>query len=279
MKNAFEPVESLNIFPQAIRLINCPPTWTGHEVCPTFNRFFYVLDGGFVLNVENHSYFVKKNQLALLPKGKEHIFWLLPDRNMSMIDVGFNSERLDTDLFEYYGLADDNHVVDIPEEKMLSIFNAANQPSSPSIIIPFYITLCSEIAKLCSLYVEARMLGDNAEAEYAPITEYMRAHISEDVSLEELASIMHLEATYFSAKFKRATGLSPIKYLGEMRAMEAARLLRDTNMSIGEIASCIGFDNKYRFNTFFLNSMGLLPDKYRAAFVMPPYLGESEDSI
>ncbi len=276
MKNAFDPVESLNIYPQAIRLINCPPTWTGHEKSPVINRFFYVLDGGFVLNVENHSYFVKKNQLAFLPKGKEHIFWLLPDRNMTMIDVGFNSERLDEDLFAYYGLTDECHVVDIPEEKMMSIFHAANQPSSPSIIIPFYITLCSEIARLCGLYVEARMLGDNAETEYAPVTEYMRSHLNSDISLDTLASLVHLEATYFSAKFKRATGLSPIKYLNEMRAMEAARLLRDTQMQVSEIAARVGFDNKYRFNTFFLKSVGLLPDKYRAAFVMPPYLRDRE---
>ncbi len=261
----------LNIYPSSIRHVVCPPIWTGHEL-PTSNRFFYVLDGGFILNIENHSYFVKKNQLALLPIGKEHTFWLLPDRNMTMIDVGFRAECNGVDLFEYYGFNDDNHVVSVPEEKMMAIYNAANIPRESSMLIPSSIVLCAEIARMCGLYIEARILGENAVTDYSVVTEYMREHLSEDISLNDLSVLMHLESTYFSAKFKRATGLSPIKYLSEMRAMEAARLLRETDLPVSEVASRVGYNSKYRFNTFFLNAVGLLPDKYRAAFVMPPYL-------
>ena len=128
----------------------------------------------------------------------------------------------------------------------MSIHNEMTEASDDNYgSLPHSLRLCGGITKLCHLYIQSRIDMDNAKLEFAEVIQYMTDHITEDVALDELATLMHLESTYFSAKFKKETGMSPMKYFAQMRTKKAAHLLRTTDLPLTEIAALIGMENVY----------------------------------
>lgn len=275
MKNHNEPIKYLAIYPSSPKMIRCPAGWTGRHL-PSSNQFFYVLEGGFVLNVEDSSFFVRKGQLALLPTGKQHSFWMLPDNNLVMLDFSCRAECNGEDLFAFFGCNEGNLVVSIPEKEMLELYENMVTPLPPSLDAPRRITIISEYSRLCSMYVRARIGRENTKEEFAAVIDYMHAHITEDIALETLSDLMHFDTAYFSAKFKREAGVSPMKYFAQLRAKEAAKLLRNTDMPLSAVGASIGFTNTYYFKKFFEKNMGVRPEVYRDAFIEPPALRETK---
>ncbi|MFL5653151.1 MAG: AraC family transcriptional regulator [Ktedonobacteraceae bacterium] len=73
------------------------------------------------------------------------------------------------------------------------------------------------------------------------ITALIEERLAEDLSLAELASEVGLSPSHFSSLFRKTTGLSPHHYLVQRRLERAQHLLTSTNLSIGEIATTVGF--------------------------------------
>jgi len=63
--------------------------------------------------------------------------------------------------------------------------------------------------------------------------------------------------------FRQATGLSPKKYQMRARLVRAGKLLRETNLSIGEIAGQTGFESIFAFSKRFKKLLGFSPSEYR----------------
>jgi len=95
------------------------------------------------------------------------------------------------------------------------------------------------------------------------IFSYVEEHYSEDISLDEIARNVHLTRNYFCRFFKRETGITFIEFLNKYRCKEAGKLIRDTDMTITEIASSVGFKNLSYFNKTYKKFSGDTPSKNR----------------
>ena len=92
---------------------------------------------------------------------------------------------------------------------------------------------------------------------------YISAHFSEAVTLQDVAEHLHLNPSYFSRIFKRSSGSTFKEYLTKVRVEEAKRLLRNTDYSLLDIAIGVGFDNQSYFTSVFKRLTGLTPKQYR----------------
>ena len=63
--------------------------------------------------------------------------------------------------------------------------------------------------------------------------------------------------------FKRAYGVTPYAYLLEKKLDLAGQLLRDTNLSVREIAEKLSFADEYYFSNVFKKKTGVSPSVYR----------------
>jgi len=63
--------------------------------------------------------------------------------------------------------------------------------------------------------------------------------------------------------FKSRYGISPLKYVNELRMTRITGLLRDTALPVSEIAAISGFENLGYFSRFFKRSAGMSPREYR----------------
>lgn len=92
---------------------------------------------------------------------------------------------------------------------------------------------------------------------------YMEAHFSENLSLEQVAKSVNIEAGYFSRVFKKYVGLNFVAYRNLIRLKNAITLLQETDTSITDIAFGCGFQNIRTFNRVFAQYTQKSPIEFR----------------
>ena len=93
--------------------------------------------------------------------------------------------------------------------------------------------------------------------------DYIHAHLERDLSLAEIAQVVNISPTYFASLFKRTTGISPHKYVVQLRVERAKLLLSKTNLAIADIALQVGFSNQSHLTRHFKRLTGATPKQFR----------------
>jgi AraC family transcriptional regulator len=95
------------------------------------------------------------------------------------------------------------------------------------------------------------------------VTEFMLAHLDQELSLEQLAHQVGFSAYHFAHLFRQTTGESPHQFVLRQRIEAARRLLKETDMPLAQVALSVGFPNQSHFTQVFKNHMGCTPGRYR----------------
>jgi len=86
-----------------------------------------------------------------------------------------------------------------------------------------------------------------------------------DGSLAAAAELLHYDFYWLSHEIKNRTGKTYTEHLQEKRLSQAAFLLKNTALSVEEIAIAVGYENKSYFHRIFAKKYGTTPKKYRSA--------------
>ncbi|MFC5648391.1 helix-turn-helix domain-containing protein [Paenibacillus solisilvae] len=88
--------------------------------------------------------------------------------------------------------------------------------------------------------------------KYAQIVKhYLLEHYREPIEIEQLARLIHRSPNYTTALFKEVFGHSPIRYMHQLRVLEACNLLLHSDMTIAGISQYLGYyDTSYFFRVF-----------------------------
>jgi AraC family transcriptional regulator len=97
------------------------------------------------------------------------------------------------------------------------------------------------------------------------VTDYIYAHLSQDISLSEMAAVLNLSQYHFCRLFKRSTGVTPHQYLTRCRIDQSKQLLLKTRLTITEIAFEVGFANHSSFTRLFHQYVGVTPKAFRSS--------------
>jgi AraC-like DNA-binding protein len=97
--------------------------------------------------------------------------------------------------------------------------------------------------------------------------ELMHANLHRDLPLSEMAAAAYLSAFHFSRLFKKIMGTSPHAYLGTLRTDRARTLLAETDLSVTEVGSRVGYSSSSHFTKAFRESTGLSPRAFRNALI------------
>jgi AraC-like DNA-binding protein len=101
------------------------------------------------------------------------------------------------------------------------------------------------------------------------VFEYVDAHLSNRITLLDLAAVAGLSRMHFASQFRMATGLRPHEFVLRRRVQQAEELLRNSRMAIVEIALTVGFQTQAHFTTVFKRFAGCTPRQWRAASQLP----------
>ncbi len=111
--------------------------------------------------------------------------------------------------------------------------------------------------------VGAGQSGGLAPWQLRRAMDFMRADLSGNISLEQLASVCDLSVNYFARAFKKCTGVPPHQWLVEMRLEKTKDLLLDTKMPLAEVAVACGFADQSHLTKTFARATGNTPGAWR----------------
>jgi AraC family transcriptional regulator len=99
---------------------------------------------------------------------------------------------------------------------------------------------------------------------------YIEEHLSEDLSLAQLASISGISSSHFKSLFRESTGVPLHQYVIQRRLDRAKDLLMTGKLSIAEIALETGFSHQSHLARHLRRSSGLSPRAMKRLFADTP---------
>jgi len=93
--------------------------------------------------------------------------------------------------------------------------------------------------------------------------QFIQENYTEDLSLGQVAAVVHTSIFYFCKLFRKVTGTTFTEFVSRTRVEKAKNLLLNPNLRISEIAYEIGFQSLTHFNRVFKNIVGESPTEYR----------------
>ncbi|GMK41894.1 hypothetical protein PCCS19_49530 [Paenibacillus sp. CCS19] len=110
---------------------------------------------------------------------------------------------------------------------------------------------------------QAYIAATGADAYMVQVLDFMHAHYTDAITIEDLASIAKQSRFHFIRSFKSSFGVTPYQYVLRLRIDEAKRLLTVSDRSITDIAMRLGFSSGSAFYRAFVKSVGVTPEYYR----------------
>lgn len=98
----------------------------------------------------------------------------------------------------------------------------------------------------------------------ATVAEVVEAGLAGGLSLEIMASSVHLSPFHFARAFKATTGITPWEFVSARRLDRARLLLRTTDDPVEAVTTAVGLSNVSHFRRLFAAHTGCSPGRYRS---------------
>ena len=121
------------------------------------------------------------------------------------------------------------------------------------------------LASLCTLLMQDA-LGtepDRRAERLAAVRSWIEAHCAEEITLERLSAVAHLNKYTLVREFRARYGVPPMRALAQARVSRAKRLLRFTDDTVETIGAAVGVPDPNYFARLFRRVEGLSPSAFR----------------
>lgn len=102
-----------------------------------------------------------------------------------------------------------------------------------------------------------------ATNRFAAVVQYIKAHISDEITIDALSNLCCMSKPNFFRCFKREFGISPVDFILHERIKIASTMLRDQNVTISEACYAVGINNLSYFFKLFKRIEGKTPNEFR----------------
>lgn len=258
-----------------------PPAARTHP----YTELFYVLEGEGKMRIEDKLIPLRKNDLFIVGSNIKHAEQAVEDKPFKYYAIGIEGlilkkkrqpslEALNPDAGDAESLTD---FLDIytylrnftDEDNMVrplidQIYNEVEERK------PYFEAFSCCLLRLLILCVlrlsEDEIIVENeseTNKQLQYVKDFLDAHYSMDVRLDELATMSYLNKYYLVHEFKKHFGLTPIDYLLRRRIHTAKELLSTSDYTMEEIATIVGFNSQSYFNQVFKKKTQTTPTKYK----------------
>jgi AraC-like DNA-binding protein len=153
---------------------------------------------------------------------------------------------------------------------VLRFLRAVKDTADRRVLAPLYLQ--ELVYRVLQREQYARLLAlaaaESASNPVSAVLEYMRAHLSEPLTVADLADLVSLSPSAFAHLFRDITGRSPYQFLKEMRLDRARELLVDGNITVARISKEVGYGSVSHFISEFRGRFGVTPRAYYDAHAL-----------
>ena len=133
---------------------------------------------------------------------------------------------------------------------------------------PRFEELISLLLRNIFILISRNLIGANRadnslENEVELAMHYFCENYREEINVEDYALSRGMSASNFYRVFKQISGSTPLQFILKLRLSNAQNLLENSNLSIAEIASAVGYENPLYFSRIFHKHIGVSPSEYR----------------
>ena len=97
--------------------------------------------------------------------------------------------------------------------------------------------------------------------------QYIKDNIRSNPSVSEIARYCHMSERHLGRLFKKSEGRHVGEYISALRIETVEMLLRESDLSLSDIAIATGFKDEYYFNAYFKKHSGMPPGEFRRKFL------------
>lgn len=240
--------------------------WHSTQHSHHFTELFYIVKGrGFFL-LPNHEIPVKENDLVIINPFVDH-----------------TEKSNHQDSLEYIALGIEGLSFSLPKEEDSQLGLYTYQGNREDLL--FYLNkLLYEVQNnkvdfevICQNIIEILIVKLQREKNFkvektdskrinkdvAFIKQFIKQNYRNEITLDKLAELRHINKYYLAHSFKKDTGISPIEYLNQVRIKESQLLLETTDYKIADIAEMTGFSSQSFFAQSFKRTAGQTPSSFR----------------
>jgi AraC-like DNA-binding protein len=233
--------------------------WCCHHARRPWHTLYFVIEGEIPTRVGDVSCVLKAGTL----------FWLMPHESH---DMQWPARLVFTEL--WFRLRNGSHDMRLPQAALVrdGIWD----------VMPLMEGIEDEMRRrnagfaqkirhwLALIALEALRSGENksdvrqlSSVQRARVTMFVRENLAARPSLEAMANAAGLSPDYFSRLFRNTYGIAPRAWMVRERIQAARRFLRETDMTIYQIAAQLGYANVSQFSRQFVEVMGTNARAYR----------------
>lgn len=237
-----------------------------------FTELFYVLHGEGVFYIENEKVPVKTDDLIIINPNVEHTEKTFPNNPMEYIVFGVEGLAFSfTEHDQAYGRgysfysygSDKNQFINFAQLMMHEF-----QDKKPG-----FEKVCHGLLEVLLVYISRKqklsVISESSfqlSKECAIAKRYIDTNYAQDITLDSLADLTHINKFYLAHSFTECIGQSPISYLTERRLAACKELLSSSNLSVTQIATSAGFSSQSYFSQIFAKKVGMSPRQYRKLY-------------
>lgn len=236
----------------------------GHE---RLYQLSYLVAGACRIRVGERSFPMRPGDLLFVPPGRLHgPAWNLRDDHSEVLHVKFAVNRSLSWSWPTVFPVDSRLEYETVFESMVTEYHM-HRPLQGEMLRTHLVHLVLILAR--SLWSRRatpagrpERLSIRNERRVRAAMDWIRAHYTEPVRLEDLARTVGMSASALSHSFRALTGESPMRHLASYRLSRALFLMERTDEKLEAIAEAVGFSSSAYLSRQFVRRFGLPPRQY-----------------
>ena len=259
MKEKFVITEIKRIVMVGKNEYSTPMISFGHTL--NYNELIFHFSGHATVYFDDLVLETKPNTIRFLPKGETKRYDVLRQERGECIDVCFSADR---------PLSSQAFVMNVAQSEKLGVLFKKLFSTWVSKKEGYYFESVSLLYRIFAEMQKDTAKPSRHKLKIAPAMDMIHSDfLIRDFSLSELAAICKMGESYFQKLFKEIHGISPKKYIIQLKINHACDLLRLERYTVTQIAELCNFSDVYFFSRQFKEYMGITPtqfiEKYRSS--------------
>lgn len=222
----------------------------------------YIISGTGTIETPEGIFHPSAGDTYLLHQGQNHNYYADKKNPWTKIWINCYGDLVST-LLTSYGLINTHYLPSTPTENffrdILTVAKTSPQSQAAD-------SICIIFHKLLQfIYNQKQQSFRHTPPKAATMMKhYLDEHFQEKVRIDDLARLVFLSHSQVIRLFRTSFGITPMEYV-ENRRMDCAKImLKNTNLTVRDIAEQCGFSDEHYFSGYFKKRTGMPPRVYRS---------------
>lgn len=228
-----------------------------------------IVDQGELIHViDGEEIVAKKHDCILYFPNQKHSQYVKKDGITTYVSIMFDAKGIDQNIANRLFHLGNKHTYLI--ERMIELSNHPNIPYYKDEMILQFKTIILNMLRGDADTQEdpSTSMRENYESElFQTIIDYLHANVEEQSQVNDLVEHFSLSRSTIQMLFNKYTDTTPKNYIKRLRLNRSKLLIRESKLSLSEIASRLGYGSIQYFSRAFSQEFGISPSNYAKSLV------------